>query len=48
MIPGCDISSLLDENLSGGQLHPELQRWHVGRLSQTKQKNQQSLAEISR
>ena len=31
---GCEISSLLDKNLSGGQLPPVLWCWHVGLLSQ--------------
>ena len=38
-IPGCEISSLLDRNLPGGQLTPVLWRWHVGLLSQKKIKN---------
>ena len=32
--PGCEISSLLDRNLLGGQLPPVLWRWHVCLLSQ--------------
>ena len=34
--PGCEISSLLDGNLPGGQLSPVLWRWPVGLLSQKK------------
>ena len=30
---GCEISSLLDKNLPGGQLPPMLWRWHVSLLS---------------
>ena len=33
-IAGCEMSSLLDGNLSGGQVSPVLWRWHVGLLSQ--------------
>ena len=32
LIPGCEISSLLDKNLQGGQLPPMLWRWPVGLL----------------
>ena len=34
--PGCEISSLLDENLPGGELPLVLWHWHVGLLSQKK------------
>ena len=32
-IPDCEVSSLLDINLSGGQLPPKLWRWHIGMLT---------------
>ena len=39
LIPGCEISSLLDKkNLPGGQLPHVLWRWHVGLLSPKKKK----------
>ena len=40
-IPGCKVSSLLDKNLSSGQLPPMLWRWHVDLLSQKKEKKRE-------
>ena len=36
-IPDCEISSLLDRNLPGGQLPPVLWHWLVGLLSPKKE-----------
>ena len=41
LIPGCEISSLLDKTLPGGQLPSMLWHWHVGLLSPKKIKQQQ-------
>ena len=36
LIPGCEISSLLDMNLPSGQLPLVLWRWHVDLMSRKK------------
>ena len=42
-IPGCEISSLIDGNLSIDQLSHVLWYWHVGLLSSKKLKNKKVL-----
>lgn len=37
-IPGCEMSSLLDKNLQGGQLPYVLWHWPIGPLSRQKNK----------
>ena len=41
LISSCDISSLLDRNLSGCQLSPMPWRWRMGLLFQKKKKKRQ-------